>query len=68
MSQTLTNVSPNQVPGDQSETGLLPDGLVKASADHEVLGGMELGAHHVVVDLPEAPVRQRTEDHSLEYI
>ena len=29
--------------------GLLPDGLVKAGADHEVLGGMELGAHHVVV-------------------
>ena len=29
--------------------GLLPDGLVKAGADHKVLGGVELGAHDVVV-------------------
>ena len=29
--------------------GLLPDGLVKAGADYEVLGGVELGAHDIVV-------------------
>ena len=28
---------------------VLPDGLVKAGGHDQVLGGMELGAHHVVV-------------------
>jgi hypothetical protein len=27
----------------------VPDGLIEAGRDDEILGGMELGAHHVVV-------------------
>ncbi len=27
----------------------VPDGLIQAGRDDEILGGMELGAHHVVV-------------------